>query len=85
MLQDSWMLLQQEIILSVLIFALLFIKLGAEKSNRYVFNFINLALIVNIIVGFTIVHEGQLFDGLFQINPIILLEKNILVLTIKRN
>lgn len=82
MLQDSWILLQQELILSVLIFILLFIKLGTEKSNRFVFNLVNIGLLLNLIIGFTCTHEGQLFNGLFQVNAWITLEKNILNIAI---
>lgn len=82
MMINNLLLLRQELLLTVLIFVLLFIKLGKERSNESILNFINIALFLNFAAGFYCMGEGTIFNGMFTTNPFIVLEKNILNLAI---
>ena len=64
--------------LAALIFLLLFIKLGKERSNESILNFINIGLLVNLGAGFCCHETGELFNGMFNTNTIIVFEKNLL-------
>ncbi len=82
MLNNIFLLMRQELTLSVLIFLLLFIKLGRERSNASILNFINIALLLNLIIGLLLSTKGDLFSGMFTTNALIILEKNILNLAV---
>jgi NADH-quinone oxidoreductase subunit N len=51
MSSNIFILLRQELLLSLLIFILLFIKIGKERSNETVLNLINILLFVNLAAG----------------------------------
>lgn len=70
--------LRQELMLAALIFLLLFIKLGKDRSNESILNFINIALLVNLGAGFCCHETGELFNGMFNTNTLIVFEKNLL-------
>ena len=70
--------LRQELVLTALIFLLLFIKLGKDRSNESILNFINVALLINLGLGFCCHETGELFNGMFTTNTIIVFEKNLL-------
>jgi len=74
--------LRQELLLAALIFLLLFIKLGKDRSNESILNFINLALLVNLVAGFCCHETGELFNGMFNTDTIIVFEKNLLNLAV---
>ena len=70
--------LRQELILTVLIFLLLFIKLGKDRSNESILNFINVALALNLGVGFCCHESAEIFNGMFNTNSLIVFEKDLL-------
>jgi len=70
--------LRQELVLTALIFLLLFIKLGKDRSNESILNFINVALLINLPLGFCCHETGELFNGMFNTNTLIVFEKNLL-------
>lgn len=70
--------LRQELVLAVLIFLLLFIKLGKDRSNESILNFINIALLINLGAGFCCHDTGALFNGMFNTNALIVFEKDLL-------
>jgi len=70
--------LRQELALTVLIFLLLFIKLGKDRSNESILNFVNAALLVNLVAGFCCKETGALFNGMFNTNTLIVFEKGLL-------
>jgi NADH-quinone oxidoreductase subunit N len=70
--------LRQELALTVLIFLLLFIKLGKDRSNESILNFVNVALLVNLVAGFCCQETGALFNGMFNTNTLIVFEKGLL-------
>ncbi len=82
MFNNIFLLMRQELALSVLVFLLLFIKIGKERSNTSILNFVNIALFVNLIIGICFVGKGELFSGMFATNALIILEKNILNLAV---
>ena len=82
MFNNIFLLMRQELALSVLVFLLLFIKIGKERGNTSILNFVNIALFVNLIIGICFVGKGELFSGMFATNALIILEKNILNLAV---
>ena len=74
--------LRQELALAILIFILLFIKLGKDRSNESILNFINIALLINLGTGFLSHETGELFNGMFNTNALIVFEKNLLNLAL---
>jgi len=74
--------LRQELALALLIFILLFIKLGKERSNESILNFINVALLINLGAGFCYQGTGELFNGMFNTNALNVFEKNLLNLAL---
>ena len=79
MANDILALLKQELLLSVIIIVLLIIKIGADEwKSSNLLNFINLLLLINFLAGFVLNLEGSLFNGMFNTNRLIVLEKNIL-------
>ena len=72
-------LLRQELVITCMIFLLLFIKIGSkERSNESLMVFINILLFLNFIYGFWCNSEGSLFSNMFRTNRLVVLEKNIL-------
>ena len=72
-------LLKQELLLSVIIIVLLIIKIGADEWKISVLlSVINLLLLINFAAGFVLNLQGSLFNGMFNTNGLIILEKNIL-------
>jgi NADH-quinone oxidoreductase subunit N len=82
MLADFFILLKQELVVTAIIFLLLFIKLGKDRSNETLLGIINLLLFLNFASGFCCAQDGMLFNDMFHTNPLIVLEKNILNLAI---
>ena len=79
MVIDILALLKQELLLSVIIIVLLIIKIGADEwKTSNLLNVINLLLLINFSAGFVLNLEGSLFNGMFNTNRLIILEKNIL-------
>jgi NADH-quinone oxidoreductase subunit N len=71
--------LHQELIVSGILFLLLFIKVGATdiRPGR-ILGLVNVLLLVNLLLGFIPGPNVVLFDGMFYTNKLIVLEKNIL-------
>ncbi len=82
MSSNIFILLRQELLLSLLIFILLFIKICKERSNESILNLINGLLLVNLAAGLFGMSEGGIFNGMFTTNAFIVLEKNILNLAL---
>jgi NADH-quinone oxidoreductase subunit N len=71
--------LRQELIVTGIIFFLLFMKVGAtEYKTGVVLNWVNVLLLANFVLGFFPVSDATLFSGMFHTNRLIVLEKNIL-------
>src|ERR1700722_5716462 len=71
--------LRQELMVTVIIFLLLFVKVGAtEYKTGVILNWVNVLLLVNFVLGFLPVGDANVFSGMFHTNKLIVLEKNIL-------
>ena len=65
--------------ISIIIFILLFLKLGnKETKNETMINFVNVLLFINLASGFFMIPEGTLFGDMFRTNELIVFEKNLL-------
>jgi NADH-quinone oxidoreductase subunit N len=81
MVTDFFILMKQELVIVLIIFALLFIKLSdKEWSNERLITIINGLLILNLIAGFVYPSTGTLFGDMFRTTTLLVLEKNILSL-----
>src|SRR5688572_11769029 len=77
-MQDFLFLMRNELVVTALIFLLLFIKIGKGMNNERMLLLIQVLLFLNVIVGFIFSKEGSLFSGMFQTNALIAFQKNIL-------
>ncbi len=79
MTTDVFILMKFELIIAIVIFILLFVKVGSDGwSNKKTLNVINILLLINFIAGFFMNDDGTLFGDMFRTNDLISLEKNIL-------
>src|SRR4051812_11794887 len=77
---DFFILMKQELVITLIIFTLLIIKIGKVRNNIWILNMVNLLLLINFIAGFFLNKEGMLFNEMFRTMPLAVLEKNILSL-----
>lgn len=77
---DFFILMKQELVITVVIFILLLLKVGTDMSNEKMLNLANVLLLLNLAAGFAANQPGMLFNEMYLTNPLIVLEKNILSL-----
>ncbi|MEN9686139.1 MAG: hypothetical protein RLZZ28_1925 [Bacteroidota bacterium] len=82
MVTDFFILMKQELVITGIIFLLLFLKLGKDRSNETILNLVNFLLFIHVVAGFFGGREGILFNEMFRTNQLIILEKNILSLAL---
>jgi len=71
--------MKQELLVTVIIFILLFIKLAPKEwKTGSLLSVINVLLFLNLAAGFFYIREGSLFGDMFRTNELLTLEKNIL-------
>lgn len=71
--------LRQELMVTVIIFLLLFVKVSAtEYKTGVVLNLVNMLLLANFVLGFFPIPDATLFSGMFHTNRLVVLEKNML-------
>lgn len=70
--------MKPELVISVIIFLLLFIKLGKGMGNGSLLALIQVLLLINFAVGFVGMEEGDLFGGLYKTSVLIAYQKNVL-------
>jgi NADH-quinone oxidoreductase subunit N len=76
---DFLILMKQEWMVVLLLFLLLFIKVGSKDwKNESTLNLVNVLLLINFILGFFWNQEGSLFSDMYRTNPLIVVEKSIL-------
>jgi NADH-quinone oxidoreductase subunit N len=80
MVTDFFILMKQELIITLIIFTLLLLKIGTELSNERILNLANGLLFLNLAAGCVGNQSGVLFNEMYLTNPLIVLEKNILSL-----
>lgn len=78
MMNDFLILMKSELLLTAIIFMLLFIKIGKGMKNETLLSGIQFLLLANFISGFFMNKSGSLFDGMFHTDALIILQKNIL-------
>ncbi|MFZ9387669.1 MAG: NADH-quinone oxidoreductase subunit N [Chitinophagaceae bacterium] len=77
---DFLILMKHELVISIIIFLLLFIKIGKGMKNSTLLPVIQVLLLLHFIAGFFFNREGALFGDMFHTTPLIALQKNILSL-----
>ncbi len=78
-MNEFLVLMKSELIITVIIFILLFIEIGnREWTNESLLNFVNVLLLLNFITGFLWNKEGVMFSSMFKTNNLVALEKNML-------
>jgi NADH-quinone oxidoreductase subunit N len=70
--------MKSELLVTIIIFLLLFIKLGRGMKNESMLLLIQVLLLLNFIAGFFFNQEGMLFDGMYHSTKMLMLQKNIL-------
>lgn len=79
MLNDFLILMKQELVITFIIFVLLFVKLSnKETKNETLINVVNILLTLNLVSGFLFQHSGTLFGDMFRTTPLFTFEKNLL-------
>lgn len=79
---ESVLLLKNELWIAVVIFLLLFIKIGKGMKNDSLLRLIQVLLLMNVVLGFFLNKEGSVFSGMFYSNAIIAFQKNILSIAV---
>lgn len=82
MLNDFLILMKSELVITGIIFLLLFIKVGTDIKNDRLLPLIQIVLLANVVAGFIFNEDGSLFGGLFTTNALIAFQKSILSLGI---
>ena len=76
---DFLYLMKAELMITIIIFILLFLKLSNKTwKNEGFLNFINILLLINLAAGFFYIPTGNLFGDMFHTNELLTLEKNFL-------
>ncbi|HLF45307.1 MAG TPA: NADH-quinone oxidoreductase subunit N [Chitinophagaceae bacterium] len=79
MLNEFLILMKQELMIIIILFILLFIKLGNKViKNSTLIHFVNILLFINLASGFFMHPEGTLFGDMFSTNELLTFEKNLL-------
>ncbi|MBS1598744.1 MAG: NADH-quinone oxidoreductase subunit N [Bacteroidetes bacterium] len=79
-MSEFFILMKSELVITFIIFLLLFIKIGKGMKNELLLQWIQILLLANCFVGFIDNRDGVLFDGMFHTSGLIAFEKNILSL-----
>jgi NADH-quinone oxidoreductase subunit N len=78
MLNDFLILMKSELVITIIIFVLLFIKIGTKMKNEPLLALVQSLLLANFIIGFIFNKEGSLFDNMFHTGTLIAFQKSIL-------
>src|SRR4249919_223464 len=79
MVNEFLILMKQELVITLIIFVLLFIKLGKEETkNETLINLVNILLTLNLVSGFLFQQSGILFGDMFRTTELFTFEKNLL-------
>jgi NADH-quinone oxidoreductase subunit N len=79
MLSEFLLLMKQELLLCCILFIILILKIAENKDSKGQWaNSVNVLLTINLIAGFIGNTTGELFNGLYQVNDLMILEKNML-------
>ena len=75
-------LMKSELVITAIIFLLLFVKIGKGMKNEMLLPIVQVLLLVNFIIGFFFNKEGNLFGDMFYTTSLISFQKSILNLGI---
>ena len=81
-MNDFFILMKSELLIVVIIFILLFLKLGKGLRNDRMLLLIQFSLLLNFILGFFFNHAGSVFGNMFYTTALISFQKNILNLAV---
>jgi NADH-quinone oxidoreductase subunit N len=79
-MNDFLILMKQELLITFIIFLLLFIKIGRGMKNESLLSFIQVLLLLNFIGGFSFIESGSLFGNMYYNTPLLAIQKSILSL-----
>jgi NADH-quinone oxidoreductase subunit N len=79
---ESVLLLKNELWIAVVIFILLFIKIGKGLKNDSLLTLVQVLLFANVVLGFAFSKDGSAFSGMFYSNAVIAFQKNILSIAV---
>jgi NADH-quinone oxidoreductase subunit N len=79
-MNELFILMKSELLVTGIIFLLLFIKIGKGIKNESLLLIIQSLLLINFIAGFFLNSSGSLFDGMFNTSGLIAFQKSILSL-----
>ncbi len=79
---ETILLLKNELLIAVIIFLLLFIKIGKGMKNDALLMLVQVLLLVNVVAGFIFSREGTVFSSMFYSNALIAFQKNILSIAV---
>ncbi len=77
-MNDLFTLMKSELLVTAIIFILLFLKIGKGIQNEKLLTIIQFLLLLNLVLGFFFNEEGMLFGGMFYTNALICFQKSIL-------
>ena len=77
-MNEFFTLMKPELVITGIIFLLLFIKLGSKMKNGLLLLIIQNLLLLNLVFGFFFNATGILFDGMYHTAPLIAFQKSIL-------
>jgi NADH-quinone oxidoreductase subunit N len=80
MLNDFFILLKSELVITFIIFLLLIIKVGKGMKNESLLSLIQILLLINLAAGFVYNKSGSLFGAIYTTNTLIAFQKSILSL-----
>lgn len=81
-MSEFFILMKNELVVTAIIFLLLFVKLGRGMKNDVLLSLIQLLLLLNFVFGIFFNKEGDLFGNMFHNSPLIVFEKSILNLAV---
>ena len=79
---EFFTLMKSELVVTAIIFFLLFIKISKGIKNELMLSLIQIMLLTNLVIGFFFNKEGNLFGNMFHTNALIVFQKNILSLAV---
>jgi NADH-quinone oxidoreductase subunit N len=79
MMNQFYIIMRFELLVTAVIFVLLFIKVATDQwSNKRALNVVNVLLLINFIAGLLVSTDGSLFGNMFHTNKLVELQKNML-------
>ena len=82
MILDFLIAMKFEMMLTLILFVLLFLKIDGRASNISVIRLVNVLLVINLALGFYDNRTIELFGGMFRTSSLLVIEKSILNLAV---